>query len=120
MVKAGLQRGEGITRRVVVGAEVTVAAALAASHGGTVINTASIERLTATWRERLDPLVRRRRTPAHGTALVASGLHLLRLADNVCGAHASLRLHASRHGPALARAHPGDGGRLGRTPLRSR
>ncbi len=94
VVKAGLQRGEGITRRVVVGAEATVAAALAASHGGTAINTASSERLNATLRERLAPLVRRRRTPAHGTALVASGLHLLRLADNVCWAHASLRLHA--------------------------
>ncbi len=77
-----------------LGGLVTVAAALAASHGGTTINTAYIERLNATLRERLAPLVRRRRAPAHGPALVESGLSLLRLAYNWCWAHASLRLHA--------------------------
>ncbi len=92
VVKAGLHRGEGIVRRVVVGTEATVAAALAASHGGATINTAYIERLNATLRERLAPLVRRRRTPAQDTALVASGLHLLRLAYNYCWVHESLRL----------------------------
>jgi transposase-like protein/IS1 family transposase len=94
VVKAGLARGEGIVRRIVVGTEETVAAALAASHGGTVINTAYIERLNATLRERLAPLVRRRRTPAQGAALVESGLHLLRLAYNYCWVHDSLRLRA--------------------------
>ncbi len=94
VVKAGLHRGEGSARRVVVGTEATVAAALAASHGGTTINTAYIERLNATLRECLAPLVRRRRAPAHGPALVESGLSLLRLAYNWCWAHESLRLHA--------------------------
>jgi transposase-like protein len=94
VVKAGLARGEGIARRVVVGTEATVAAALAASHGGATINTAYVERLNATLRERLAPLVRRRRTPAQGTALVASGLHLLRLTYNWCWPHESLRLRA--------------------------
>ncbi len=92
VVKAGLHRGEGIVRRVVVGTEATVGAELAASHGGTTINTASSERLNATLRERLASLVRRRRAPAHGTALVESGLHLLRLAYNYCWTHESLRL----------------------------
>ena len=94
VVKAGLTRGEGIARRVVAGTEATVAAALTASHGGTAINTAYIERFNATLRERLAALVRRRRTPAHGTPLVESGLHLLRLAYNYCWAHESLRLRA--------------------------
>ena len=94
VVKAGMQRGEGIVRRIVVGTEAIVAAALAASHGGTVINTAYIERLNATLRAHLAPLVRRRRTPAHGTALVESGLSLLRLAYNYCWTHESLRLRA--------------------------
>ena len=94
VVTAGLQRGEGIVRRVVVGTEATVAAALAARHGGTSINTAYSERLNATLRARLAPLTRRRRTPAHGTALVESGLHLLRLSYNWCWAHQSLRLRA--------------------------
>ncbi len=94
VVKAGLHRGEGIAHRVVVGTEATVAAALATSHGGTTINTAYIERLNATLRERLAPLVRRRRTPAQGTALIEGGLHLLRLAYNYCWVHDSLRLRA--------------------------
>jgi len=109
VVKAGLHRGEGIVRRVVVGTEATVAAALAASHGGTSINTASIERLNATLRERLAPLVRPRRAPAQGAALVEGGVHLLRLSYNDCWTHASLRLRASGTGrrwlertPALA------------------
>jgi transposase-like protein/IS1 family transposase len=94
VVKAGLHRGEGIARRVVVGTEVTVNAALAASQGGTTINTAYIERLNAMLREHLAPLVRRRRTPAHGVPLVQSGLALLRLAYNYCWTHESLRLRA--------------------------
>jgi len=94
VVKAGLHRGEGIVRRVVVGTEATVVAALTASHGGTSINTAYIERLNATLRARLAPLVRRRRAPAYGAPLIESGLHLLRLAYNWCWAHESLRLRA--------------------------
>ena len=126
VVKAGLARGEGIARRVVVGTEATVAAALAASHGGATINTAYVERLNATLRERLAPLVRRRRTPAHGTALIESGLHLLRLAYNWCWAHESLRLRAIGTGhrwvartPAMAAglaARPYDLGELLRRP----
>ncbi len=98
VVKAGLHQGEGIMRHIVVGTQDTVAAALAASHGGTTINTAYVERLNATLRERLAPLVRRRRAPAQDTALVEGGLHLLRLAYNWCWTHESLRLRAIRAG----------------------
>ncbi len=94
VVKAGLHRGEGIVRRVVVGTEATLSAALVASHGGATINTASIERLNAMLRAHLAPLVRRRRALAHGPALVESGLHLLRLAYNWWWTHESPRLHA--------------------------
>lgn len=126
VVKAGLHRGAGIVRRVVVGTEAAVAAALAASHGGTAINTAYVERLNATLRERLAPLVRRRRTPAQDTALIESGLHLLRLAYNYCWAHASLRMRAIGTGcrylertPAMAAGlaeRPYDLGELLRMP----
>jgi transposase-like protein len=94
VVKAGLQRGAGIVRRIVVGTEATVTSALTASRGGASINTAYIERLNAMLREHLAPLVRRRRAPAHGAAVVEDGLHLLRLAYNWCWAHESLRLRA--------------------------
>ncbi len=106
VVKAGLHRGEGIVRRVVVGTEATGAAALAARHGGTTINTASIERLNATLRDHLAPLVCRRRTPAHGTALIENGVHLLRLAYTYCWAHESLRLHAIGTGHRWAERTP--------------
>jgi len=49
---------------------------------------------SATVRARLAPLTRRRRTPAHGAALVDGGLPLLRLVSNGCWLHASLRLRA--------------------------
>jgi transposase-like protein/IS1 family transposase len=94
VVKAGRARGEGLVRRIVVGTEATVTAALAASHGGATINTAYLERLNATLREHLAPLVRRRRTPAQGTTLIESGVALLRLAYNYCWTHESLRLRA--------------------------
>ncbi len=108
VVKAGLHcgRGEGIVWRVVVGTEATVAAARAARHGGTTINTAYIERLNATLRERLVPLVHRRRAPAHGTALVEGELHLLRLAYNYCWAHESLRVRAIESGHRWAERTP--------------
>jgi len=106
VVKAGLQRGAGIVRRVVVGTGAAVATALAMGHGGATINTAYIERLNAALRERLAPLVRRRRAPAHGAALVESGLHLLRLAYNSCWTHESA---CHRDGAALGRAPPGNG-----------
>jgi transposase-like protein len=127
VVKAGRHRGEGIVRRVAVGTEATVAAALAASHGGASINTAYIERLNATLREHLAPLVRRRRTPAQGVAMVEDGLHLLRLAYNWCWPHESLRLRAVGTGhrylertPAMAAGlaeRPYTLGELLRTPV---
>ena len=83
-----------VTRRVVVGTEGAVARVIAATRGGTQINTAYIERLNATFRAHLAPLVRRGRAIAHGPALVESGLWLVGCAYNVCWAHESLRLRA--------------------------
>jgi transposase-like protein len=88
------RRLQEIIRRVVVGTEETVAHAIAATHGGTVINTAYIERFNALIRAQLAPLVRRRRTPAHGTALLTSGIWLVGCAYNWCWSHQSLRLRA--------------------------
>ena len=49
----------GVTHRIVCGTAAAVTAALAATRGGTVINTAYIERLNATFRQHVAPLVRR-------------------------------------------------------------
>jgi transposase-like protein len=82
-----------IVRRAVVGTEEAVAQALVRT-GGTTINTAYIERFNALLRAELAPLVRRRRTPAHGTALLTSGMWLVGCAYNWCWPHHSLRLRA--------------------------
>lgn len=83
-----------VTRRVVIGTEDVVARAIAATHGGTQINTAYIERLNATFRAHLAPLARRGRGIAHGPALIESGLWLVGCAYNFCWTHESLRLRA--------------------------
>jgi len=83
-----------VTRRVVVGTEEAVARSIAATRGGTQINTSYIERLNATFRAHLAPLARRGRALAHGPALVESGMWLVGCAYNFCWAHESLRLRA--------------------------
>jgi len=75
-----------VTRRVVVGTEDAVARAIAATRGGTQINTSYSERSPegppATFRARLSPLVRRGRGIAHGPDLVESGMWLVGCAYN--------------------------------------
>jgi len=83
-----------VTRRVVYGTAEAVADASAATHGGTQINTAYIERLNATFRAALAPLTRRGRRLAHGTALLTSGMWLVGTTYNFCWPHTSLRLPA--------------------------
>ena len=58
----------GVVRRLVPGAEAALDALLASSGGGQTVNTASIERLHATFRSRLASLVRRPRSGARANA----------------------------------------------------
>jgi transposase-like protein len=83
-----------VTRRVVFGTAEAVAEAIAATRGGTQINTSYIERLNATFRAALAPLTRRGRRLAHGSALLTSGMWLVGTAYNLCWPHESLRLRA--------------------------
>jgi len=83
-----------VTRRVVYGTAKAVADAIAATHGGTQINTSYIERLNATFRAALAPLTRRGRRLAHGAALLTSGMWLVGTAYNFCWPHTSLRFPA--------------------------
>jgi hypothetical protein len=82
----------GVAHRVVCGTPVAIAATLAATGGGTVINTAYIERLNATFRAHLVPLVRRGRALAHTTTLLIGGMYLVGSAYNFCWTHDSLRV----------------------------
>jgi len=83
-----------VEQRVVRGTAQAITAVLAATDGGTQINTAYIERLNATFRASLAPLVRRGRAIAHTEALLTAGMWLAGCAYNCCWLHASLRVEA--------------------------
>jgi transposase-like protein len=89
-----------VERRIVAGTPVRVETLRRRSPGDGVINTASIERLNATFRERLAPLARRCRALARHTLTLEHGMYLVGTIDNFCTEHASLRLAASAAGTA--------------------
>jgi transposase-like protein len=84
----------GVVRRVVRGTEEAVGERLRSIQGATtaVINTAYIERLQATFRSRLAPLVRRTRAAARQRATLEAGMWLVGTVYNFCRVHCSLRL----------------------------
>jgi transposase-like protein len=84
----------GVTRRVVRGTLAGIEAVLEATATGTVINTAYIERLNATFRAHLAPLTRRGRAIARTEAALTAGMWLVGTAYNFCWLHDSLRLLA--------------------------
>jgi hypothetical protein len=84
----------GITRRVVLGTAEAIAAVLAATGTGSGINTSDLERLNATVREALCPLVRRGRALVRGEAVLTGWMYLVGCASNFCWDHDSLRVAA--------------------------
>jgi transposase-like protein len=100
MVKRYVQRRVvSVERRVVQGTSEAIAAVLAATGGGTGINTADIERLNATFRASLAPLVRRGRAIAHTETVLTAGMWLVGGAYNFCWLHESLRVAAPAGAP---------------------
>jgi hypothetical protein len=89
----------GVTRRVVRGTLADIEAVLTATATGTVINTAYIERLNATFRAHLAPLTRRGRAIARTEAALVAGMWLVGTAYNFCWPHDSLRHLAPDHAP---------------------
>ncbi len=81
----------GVTRRVRPGTQAGIEAVLTATVTGTVINTAYIERLNATFRAHLAPLTRRGRAIARTEAALIAGMWLVGTAYNFCWPHDSLR-----------------------------
>src|SRR5437667_7657417 len=71
------------------------------SHGDGVINTAYIERLNATFRERLAPLARRCRALARHTRTLHEGMFVVGTVYNFCTPHESLS-HTQQTTPAMA------------------
>jgi hypothetical protein len=77
-------------RRLVEGTPARVATLRRRSQGGGVINTAYIERLNATFRERLAPLARRCRALARHTMTRHEGMFLVGTVYNFCTPHERL------------------------------
>jgi transposase-like protein len=80
--------------RVVQGRPEQIAAVLAASGGGTKINTAYIERLNASFRSRLASLARRGRALLRQDESLTGQVYLVGCLYNFCSEHASLRVAA--------------------------
>ncbi len=84
-----------ITRQMVRGTLEQALSLLAASHGGTVLNTAFIERLNGTMRERLASLTRKCRHAARRLTALESGMWLLGCTYNFCWPHHELSRRAA-------------------------
>jgi transposase-like protein len=88
-------------RRIVDGTPARVETLRRRSQGRGVINTAYIERLNATFRERLAPLARRCRALARHTLTLHERMFLVGTGYNFCTPHASLS-HTRKTTPAMA------------------
>jgi len=88
-------------RRLVDGTPARVETLRRRSQGDGVINTAYIERLNATFRERLAPLARRCRALARHTLTLHEGMFVVGTVYNFCAPHASLS-QAQKTTPAMA------------------
>jgi hypothetical protein len=88
-------------RRIVEGPPARVETLRRRSQGGGVINTAYIERLNATFRERLAPLARRCRALARHTMTLHEGMFLVGTVYNFCTPHESLS-QTQQTTPAMA------------------
>jgi transposase-like protein len=89
------RRVVGVERRIKDGAVEQVEALRYQAHPESVLNTAFIERLNATFRQRLTSLVRRTRALARRTATIEQGMWLVGTIYNFCTAHESLRLRST-------------------------
>jgi transposase-like protein/IS1 family transposase len=85
-----------VTRKLVQGTLDQAQALLSASQGGTVLNTAFIERLNGTIRQRLASLTRKCRHAARRLAALESGMWLLGCSYNLCWPHHELSRRAAR------------------------
>jgi transposase-like protein len=81
-----------IQRRIVQGCGRMIERLIQTSQGQGWINTAYIERLNATFRQRLAPLVRRTRALARHPQTLQAGMYVVGCIYNFCTYHQSLRI----------------------------
>ena len=91
-----------VERRIVEGTPARVETLRRRAQGEGVINTAYIERLNATFRERLASLTRRGRALARCTLTLQHGMYLIGTVYNFCTPHASLVYAGRGTTPAMA------------------
>ena len=91
-----------IERRIVEGTPARVETRRRRAQGAGMINTAYIERLNATFRERLAALTRRGRALARRTLTLQHGMYLIGTVYNFCTPHASLAHAGGGTTPAMA------------------
>jgi transposase-like protein/IS1 family transposase len=91
-----------VERRIIASTPARVETLRRRSQGAGVINTAYIERLNATFRERLAPLARRCRALARRTLTLQHGMYLIGTVYNFCTPHASLGRNGGMTTPAMA------------------
>jgi transposase-like protein/IS1 family transposase len=96
------RRVVAVERRIVQGTPVRVETLRSRSQGDGVINTADIERLNATFRERLASLTRRGRALARRTLTLQHGMYLIGTVYNFCTPHLSLAHASGATTPAMA------------------
>jgi len=98
IVQVVKQRVEGVLnveRRIVQGTKDIVESLIQRTQGQGGINTAFIERLNATFRQRIAPLARRTRHLAQQAETLVAGMYLVGCFYNFCDYHHSLRLKLS-------------------------
>lgn len=98
IVQVVKQRVEGILnveRRIVQGTKNMIERLILTTQGKGVINTAFIERLNATFRQRIHSLTRRTRTLAQRAETLVAGMYIVGCFYNFCDFHHSLRLKLS-------------------------
>src|SRR5213080_698689 len=79
-----------VTRRMAHGLLAQAEKLLLLSQGGTILNTAFIERLNGTFRQRLASLTRRSRHAAHRLFALETGMYLIGCTYNFCFPHHEL------------------------------
>ena len=92
VVKQRLNGRLTIDRRIVQGTQTMVAQLIQLSQGVGSINTAFIERLNATFRQRLASLARRTRNLARHPETLQAGMYVVGCLYNFCTYHDSLRV----------------------------
>jgi hypothetical protein len=95
VIKRRIDGQLNIARRIVQGGQEMVHDLILKTQGQGTINTAFIERINATFRQRLNSLARKTRTLVRKAETLQAGMYIVGCLYNFCDPHHSLRLKLS-------------------------